>query len=217
MPLLGLPLSTTRFHLRFLATPSSPSERLAMTVLRRPLSIATLTLLLAACSSTPVAPSAVATSQATPAVARAPAAPAPRAAATPAPTPSSNVQTVNLPPYLDPRSSLSTARSVYFEFDDTTLKPEFANLVETHGKYLASNPTLKVRVEGNTDERGSAEYNLALGQKRAEAVFRALKIYGVRDTQVEPVSWGEEKPRAAGHDESAWAQNRRADLRYPMK
>ena len=188
-----------------------------MTDFRRPLSIATLTLLLVACSSTPVAPQAAATAPAMLADARAPATPASRAAATPGPTPSSTVQTVNLPPYLDPRSSLSTARSVYFEFDDTTLKPEFANLVETHGKYLASSPTLKVRVEGNTDERGSAEYNLALGQKRAEAVFRALKIYGVGDTQVEPVSWGEEKPRAGGHDESAWAQNRRADLQYPAK
>lgn len=213
MPLLGLPLSTTRFHLRFLATPSSPSERLAMTVLRRPLSIATLTLLLAACSSTPVAPSAVATSQATPAVEGAPAAPAPRAAATPAPTPSSNVQTVNLPPYLDPRSSLSTARSVYFEFDDTTLKPEFANLVETHGKYLASNPTLKVRVEGNTDERGSAEYNLALGQKRAEAVVRSLALLGAGEQQLEAVSFGEERPAVPGSDEEAWSRNRRAELK----
>jgi peptidoglycan-associated lipoprotein len=74
-----------------------------------------------------------------------------------------------------------------------------------------------VRVEGNTDERGSAEYNLALGQRRAQAVVSALKVYGVRDTQMEAISWGEEKPRAEGHDEAAWSQNRRADVVYPPK
>jgi peptidoglycan-associated lipoprotein len=141
----------------------------------------------------------------------------PRATATPTPTPAAAISTVTRPACLDPRSSLSTARSVYFEFDDTALKPEFSPLLEQHGKYLAANPSLAIKVEGNTDERGSAEYNLALGQKRAQAVLRALKLYGVRDTQVEAISWGEEKPKAVGHDESAWAQNRRADLRYPAR
>jgi len=144
-------------------------------------------------------------------------APAPTASVIPAPTPASTLKTVTWPPYLDPRSSLSTARSVYFEFDDAALKPEFNAVVEQHGKYLASNPALAIRVESDTDERGSAEYNLALGQKRAQVVLRALKIYGVRDTQVEVVSWGEEEPKASDHDESAWAQNRRADLQYPTK
>jgi peptidoglycan-associated lipoprotein len=174
-----------------------------------------IALALAGCSSTPVSTPPAPKPVAAPGIA--PAAPAPRAAATPAPTPASTVKTVSLPPYLDPRSSLSTARSVYFDFDDAALKPEFNALVERHGKYLASNPALAIRVEGNSDERGSAEYNLALGQKRAQVVLRALKIYGVRDTQVEVVSWGEEKPKFSGQDESAWAQNRRADLRYPTK
>ena len=177
-----------------------------------------LTALLGACSSTPVAP---------PAVAKAPMAPAPTPptptrmangpAATPAPAPTSQVATVTLPAYLDPKSEISTGRSVYFDFDAATLKPEFSTLIERHGKYLMANPKVAIRIEGNTDERGSAEYNLALGQKRAESVRQALKVYGVKDTQMEAVSWGEEKPKAKGHDESDWAQNRRADVQYPSK
>jgi len=106
---------------------------------------------------------------------------------------------------------------VYFDFDEALLKPEFSSLIERHGQYLMSNPKLAIRIEGNTDERGSAEYNLALGQKRAEAVKQALKIYGVKDTQMEAISWGKEKPRAKGHDEADWGQNRRADLQYPTR
>jgi peptidoglycan-associated lipoprotein len=82
---------------------------------------------------------------------------------------------------------------------------------------LSANAGLKVRVEGHADERGGREYNLALGQKRAEAVARGLKAYGVKDGQAEPVSFGSEKPKAAGHDEAAWAQNRRADVAYGAK
>ncbi len=172
-------------------------------------------LALAACSSTPMNPTASAPAGAakstTSATSMAP------VAAAPAATPTSSVKTVSLPDYLDPHNSLSTARSVYFEFDGTVLKPEFNALIEKHGKYLAAHPALAIKVEGNTDDRGSAEYNLALGQKRAQNVVQALKVFGVRDAQVEPVSWGEEKPKATGEDESAWAQNRRADLRYPAK
>lgn len=108
-------------------------------------------------------------------------------------------------------------RSVYFEFDDSAVKNEDLGLIERHGKYLSSQPALAIRIEGNADERGSAEYNLALGQRRAESVVRALRIYGIKDTQMEPVSYGEEKPMAQGHDESAWSQNRRADLVYPRQ
>jgi peptidoglycan-associated lipoprotein len=180
-----------------------------------PLSLLTLLIaLLGACSSTPVATPAPAPK---PMAATAPipvAQPAPAAAAA-KPTPSSTVATVSLPAYLDPKSDISTGRSVYFDFDMALVKPEFSSLVERHGKYLTSNPKLTIKIEGNTDERGSAEYNLALGQKRAEAVRQALKIYGVKEPQMEAVSWGREKPKAAGHDESAWAQNRRADLQYP--
>lgn len=170
---------------------------------------------LAGCSSPP--PAAPAPAPAAPPVqAPAPAAPPPAAApqpVTPPPTPAA----AQLPPHLDSRSPISTQRSIYFDFDDATVKTEYAQLLELHGKYLASAPALAIKVEGNADERGSAEYNIALGQRRADAVVRALRIYGVRDSQMEAVSWGEERPRAAGHDESAWSQNRRVDLTYPQR
>lgn len=122
-----------------------------------------------------------------------------------------------LPAYLDPSSSIYKNRSVYFDFDKYTVKSEFNALVEDHGKFLSANPNVQVKVEGNTDERGGAEYNLALGQKRAEAVVKALKVLGAKDSQLEAVSYGKEKPKAAGHDEAAYSQNRRADLVYPSK
>ena len=173
-----------------------------------------LAALLGACSSTPVATPAPVVNPVA-----AVSAPAPAVAPAPAsrPVPTSAVATVSLPAYLDPKSDISTGRSVYFDFDMALVKPEFSALVERHGKYLAANPKLAIKIEGNTDERGSAEYNLALGQKRAEAVRQALKIFGVKDVQMEAISWGSEKPKSSGHDESAWAQNRRADLQYPNR
>ncbi len=140
---------------------------------------------------------------------------APSAAARP--TAASTVTTVAVPAYLDPKSDIAMGRSVYFDFDAAALKPEFSNLVERHGKFLLANPKVAVKIEGNADERGSSEYNLALGQKRAEAVRQSLKLYGVKETQLEAISWGSEKPKAQGHDESAWAQNRRADVQYPSR
>lgn len=119
--------------------------------------------------------------------------------------------------HLNPNSAISKERSVYFDFDKFDIKADQASVVERQGKYLAANSGLKIRAEGNADERGGREYNLALGQKRAEAVVRGLKAYGVKDGQVEPVSFGSEKPKAQGHDEAAWAQNRRVDLAYPTK
>jgi len=121
------------------------------------------------------------------------------------------------PAYLDPNSAISTKRSVYFDFDDYSVKKEYTPLIELQGKYLASMPNLAVKIEGNTDERGGSEYNLALGQKRAEAVRKSLAVFGVKDSQVEVVSFGKEKPKATGHDEAAWSQNRRADIQYPGK
>lgn len=132
-------------------------------------------------------------------------------------TAKSVVAPVVVPAHLDPNSSLSKNRSVYFEFDKFQVKDEYKAVVESHGKYVGSQSTLKIKIEGNADERGGREYNLALGQKRAEAVARALKVYGVKDQQVEAVSFGSEKPVAAGHDEAAWAQNRRADVSYVGK
>ena len=119
--------------------------------------------------------------------------------------------------HLNPNSLISKERSVYFDFDKFDIKADQAAVVERQGKYLASKAGLNIRAEGNADERGGREYNLALGQKRAEAVVRGLKAYGVKDGQVEPVSFGSEKPLATGHDEAAWAQNRRVDLAYPSK
>lgn len=103
-------------------------------------------------------------------------------------------------------------RSVYYEFDRFDVKPEYHALVETHAKWLRANPRARLTIEGNADERGSREYNLALGQRRAESVLRMMVVFGVRPEQIEAVSFGKEKPRATGHDEAAWAENRRADF-----
>jgi peptidoglycan-associated lipoprotein len=176
---------------------------------------ATLAALLGACTSTPIAPPAeVAQRAATPVP---PASTPTITAVTPNNTKPVGESTVKLPAYLDPKSELNAARSVFFGFDEFAVAPNYQALIERHGQYLSANPKLTIRIEGNTDERGGAEYNLALGQKRAEAVRQALKIMGVKDAQMEAISWGKEKPRAAGHDEDAWAQNRRADLQYPKQ
>lgn len=116
-------------------------------------------------------------------------------------------------PLNDPASILAK-RSVYFDIDSYTVKDEFKPVVEAHAKYLISRPDRKVIIQGNTDERGGSEYNLALGQKRAEAVRRALALLGVPDTQMEAVSFGKEKPKASGSNEAAWAENRRSDIAY---
>lgn len=141
----------------------------------------------------------------------------PVAAVAPIAAPMSKVVQVVVPAHLDPLSALSKNRSVFFEYDDYSVKKEYISVVESHSKYLTTNPTLTVRVEGNADERGGREYNLALGQKRAEAVARAMKLMGSKDVQIEAVSFGSEKPKAAGHDEASWAQNRRVDITYQGK
>lgn len=180
-------------------------------------SLALLVLGVAACSSTPVAPPPAPSKP--PMAAQAPApAPAPAAPViAPKPVPASTVTAVTLPEYLDPKSSIASQRSVFFDFDVFAVRSEDSPLIERHGKYLASHPAVAIKIEGNTDERGGVEYNLALGQKRAESVLRALRLLGVKDAQMEAVSWGESKPAAAGHDEASWAKNRRVDLQYPKK
>jgi peptidoglycan-associated lipoprotein len=107
-----------------------------------------------------------------------------------------------------------SARSVYYDFDKSDLRSGDRGLVEANAQYLARHSDVKVRVEGNADERGSKEYNLALGQRRAEGVAKAMELLGVSDKRIEAVSYGEEKPKAKGHDEQAWAQNRRSDIVY---
>lgn len=114
-------------------------------------------------------------------------------------------------PLRDPGNILSK-RSVYFDFDSFSVKDEYRAMVEAHARYLAQNRNARVTVQGNTDERGSREYNIALGQRRADAVKRMMTLTGAGDGQVETVSFGKEKPRNPGHDEAAWAENRRADI-----
>lgn len=108
----------------------------------------------------------------------------------------------------------NTVKTIYFDFDSYVLKPEFQSVIEAHARYLTADTSRKIAIEGHTDERGGREYNLALGQKRAESVRRALGLSGVTDSQVEAVSFGKEKPAASGFDESSAAKNRRAEIRY---
>jgi len=116
-------------------------------------------------------------------------------------------------PLRDPANILSK-RSVYFDFDSFVVKDEFRPLVEAHARYLVANRGTRMIIQGNTDERGSREYNIALGQKRADAVKRTMTLLGAQEAQIETVSFGKEKPKNPGHDESAWAENRRADIVY---
>jgi len=102
--------------------------------------------------------------------------------------------------------------SVFFDFDDSRMKQADLSVIERYGRYLTAVRGASARIEGHADERGSREYNLALGQRRAQSVVDALKVLGVADSRVEAVSYGEERPRAPGSDEASWAQNRRADL-----
>jgi len=116
-------------------------------------------------------------------------------------------------PLKDPGNILSK-RSVYFDFDSSSVKDEFKPLVSAHAKYLTDNRGRRIVIQGNTDERGSREYNLALGQRRSDSVKKMMLLLGVQDKQIETVSFGEEKPRATGSDEGAWAENRRSDIVY---
>ncbi|SMC27862.1 peptidoglycan-associated lipoprotein [Andreprevotia lacus DSM 23236] len=116
-------------------------------------------------------------------------------------------------PLHDPKSLLSQ-RLVQFDYDAFVVKSDYRDLLAAHAQYLATHPAARLVIQGHADERGSAEYNLALGQKRANAVREVLNAQGIADKQLETVSFGEEKPLDAGHDEAAWARNRRAQLVY---
>jgi peptidoglycan-associated lipoprotein len=116
-------------------------------------------------------------------------------------------------PLKDPRSPLSR-REIFYEYDSFTVKDEYKPLLEAHAAYLKQNRNARIKVEGNTDERGSREYNLALGQKRSESVKRVLTLLGVSDAQIDTVSLGEEKPRNPASTEAAYSENRRCDLAY---
>lgn len=114
----------------------------------------------------------------------------------------------------NPSSVLSQNRSVYFEFNSYTVSSQYGDLVSTHAQYLTNNPKQKIMIEGNTDAIGGTEYNLALGNRRAEAVRSNLTLLGAQDVQIETISFGKEKPKALGDTEADYAENRRADIVY---
>jgi peptidoglycan-associated lipoprotein len=114
----------------------------------------------------------------------------------------------------DPKNLLSQKRSVYFDYDQFAIKDEHKAVIEAHAKYLQGTRTLRITLQGNTDERGTREYNIALGQKRADAVKQLMQLLGATEVQIETVSFGKEKPRRDGHDEVSWAENRRVDIVY---
>jgi peptidoglycan-associated lipoprotein len=123
------------------------------------------------------------------------------------------IETGSSDPLDDPKGVLAK-RSVYFDLDSYAVRDDGKPTVENHAGYLNKNKQRKVLIQGNTDERGGTEYNLALGQKRAEAVRKAMAALGVGESQMEAVSLGKEKPKALGSNEAAWAENRRADIVY---
>ena len=160
---------------------------------------------LAACSSTPVDTPKAPVSTAQPTVPGG----SPGAA-------TSSVATVTIDPLDDPKGALA-GRSIYFAYDDFSVDPKYQPLIQAHGQYIGSHGAAQIRIEGNTDERGSREYNLALGDKRAQIVAKQLTLMGAKPSQIEAVSYGEERPKAEGHDEAAFAENRRADIRYVVR
>ena len=146
----------------------------------------------------------------------------------PAPAPAPVVSTASATPQATPATaprgtstgftartaSMPQARSIYYEYDKSEIKPDDVKTIDAHAQYLRAHPDVKVKVEGNADERGSAEYNLALGQRRADAVQQRMQILGVSSERIETVSFGKEKPKSTGHDEQSWSENRRSDIVY---
>ena len=116
-------------------------------------------------------------------------------------------------PWNDPKSPLFE-KSIYFGFDEYTVQTKYQKMLSAHASYLKANPSQKIIIQGNTDDRGTTGYNLALGQRRSDAVRKSLNLMGVSDNQIEAVSFGKEKPKAEGDNEAAWAENRRADIVY---
>jgi len=136
--------------------------------------------------------------------------------------PGAQVQPVERPKVaaVDPASALKDPasilfkRSIYYDYDKFDVRDEYRGLVEAHAKYLRENPKARMLIQGNTDERGSREYNVSLGQRRSEGVKRMLILLGAREDQIESVSLGEEKPQADGQNEGSWSKNRRSDILY---
>ena len=172
------------------------------------IALSALTLLLAACGSQPPAPeqNPAGVESRTPGAVKVDTTPV-------APVKLETFDPSSIAALKDPRSPLSK-RSVYFDYDSYVVKDEFQALLTAHGKFLSANPAMKMLIQGNADERGSREYNLALGQKRADAVKKALALLGAREDQLESVSLGEEKPACSEAGEECWAKNRRGDMLY---
>ena len=124
------------------------------------------------------------------------------------------VTTSSLPADAQLKTGMLANRSVFYDYDSYDVKEQYKSLVEAHARFLRDNPGRRMLIQGNTDERGGREYNISLGQKRSEGVKRMMLLLGAREDQIESVSLGEEKPRSEGHDEAAWAQNRRSDILY---
>jgi len=183
---------------------------------RNALALLALAGVLIACDSTPIAPDKLPVVESRPAAGTGSSLAGGTGGATGG-TPQSQVASVDLTRSAAAGGAALLAapsqRVVYFDFDSFAIRDEFKPLIEGHAKALAGNRGKKVVIEGHTDERGGREYNLALGQKRAEAVLRSMTLLGAADTQLEAVSFGKERPAASGSDEAAWAKNRRAELR----
>ena len=133
----------------------------------------------------------------------------------PTPQPQSKVEPVTSPSNDNFASGpANTTKIIYFDYDSFSVKPEFQSVIESHAKFLKANPRARLSLEGHTDERGGREYNLALGQKRSDAVRQSLTLLGVATAQIETVSFGEEKPAVQGNNEAAFSKNRRAEFFY---
>ena len=163
---------------------------------------------LAACSTTPKAPPVEAAKTTTTTTTTTP---------PPAPAPARTDDAQALAAKLRQQVADLNGKSVFFDFDAFVVKSDYDALLRDQAEFLKANPGDKLVVQGNTDERGGSEYNLALGQKRADAVRKSLSVLGVSDDRVEATSFGKEKPRATCHDESCWSQNRRVDFAHSLK
>lgn len=179
------------------------------------IAIAVASIFLVACKSTPIAPAKVEDKSPTAATSsdKAMTDNSADTGAVKEVTVDSNANDAGNNPLKDPNNILSK-RNIYFDFDSDAIKAEFRPIIEAHAKYLLAHADTKMMVQGNTDERGTREYNLALGQRRSVAVKKALNLLGVKDTQIETVSYGEERANQNCADDACFAQNRHADIVY---
>jgi peptidoglycan-associated lipoprotein len=184
-----------------------------MNVKAKVLSIAVLSVLLAACKSTPIEPAKVEDKSPSTSTATAPTDTGADANAIKEVTIDSSANSDANNPLKDPNNILSK-RQIYFDYNSDAIKPEFQSLIAAHAKYLQANATAKMTIQGNTDERGTREYNLSLGQRRSVSVKKALNVLGVKDDQIETVSYGEERATPNCANEDCFSKNRRADIVY---